>query len=80
MDLVENDQAILVFVEEKPRVGEFRPVGGRFEVQIQSSRVLHNVASESRLADLARSDQGHCRLAPQGGGDGFMRLTRNHPC
>ena len=72
VDLVENDQAILVLGEEQPRVGELRPAGGRFEVQVQRTRPPARCRGRGSSCppDVARS--GRPRL------DGPERWRRLH--
>ena len=57
MHLIEDYQPALVIRQVQFGVGEPRPVSGRFKVEVHRVNRLGDFEGESRLTDLARSEQ-----------------------
>src|SRR5215469_6842401 len=80
MYLVENDQLVLVLAEITFRIGESRPVGNRFEIEVQGTAGIPHFKGEGGFADLTRSQQGNGRVVV----DRLQKLpidsSLNHPC
>ena len=55
MDLVEHNEAVLVVIEEKGRVGKFRPVFARLEIEVDGRDSLGDRVGQRCLSDLAGS-------------------------
>ena len=80
VDFVQHDEAVFVRGQEHGRLRETAPIGARLEVDVQRVHLLGDIEGEGRLADLARADQRHGRLAAQGLANACAGATGNHPC
>ena len=80
VDFVENDKAVFVSIEERPRVPERVAVIQVFEVEIHRIRFASNLLREGGLSNLARTDKRNGWLPAKRFAYFGSGAPLNHPC